>query len=62
MSSFKKELCSIPIERANLRADLDKITLLVRRIMDGVGESLSTVSTEMQKTYGDMVDSVKRKI
>lgn len=29
---------------------------------DNVGKSLSTTFTEMQKTYGNMIDAIERKI
>lgn len=50
------------VERTNLFADLDEMTTLVQWIKDEVGTSLSNGSTEVQKTYGDRVRAVKRKI
>lgn len=50
------------MECANLRADLDQMTALVHQMKRDVGKSIFNLSTEMQKTYDNVVQAVKRKI
>lgn len=58
----REELSSVRVESANLWADLDAMTALVQRMKDDIGKSLSKLSTELLKTYEDMVEMVKMKI
>lgn len=57
-----EELSLIRVESANVKADLDEISALVYRLRDDVDKLISNVSTEVAKTYGDMVDAAKLKI
>lgn len=59
-SSLTEDLSSVRVERLNLRADSDEMTALVQQMEKNVGKSLSNVSTEVQKTYKEMVDAVKQ--
>lgn len=61
VSSMTDELSPVCVDRTDLRADQDEMTTLVRRMNEDVKKSLSTVSTEAQKTYEDVVVAFKRK-
>lgn len=61
-SSLTEELSVARVECANLRADSDEMTALVRRLKEVVRKLLSNVATELQKTYDNIADDVKRKI
>lgn len=56
VASLMEELSSMHVERANFRADLKETTVLVERLNGGVGKLPSGVSTEVVKTYKDIVD------
>lgn len=57
--SRMEELSSVPLELANLRADLDEMTALVQRINKYLRTLLSKASSESRKTYDDMVEAVQ---
>lgn len=59
VASLIKKLCPMLVERANLQEDLDKMPAQVQRKKDGVGKSLSNVSTEVWETFENMVQGVK---
>lgn len=50
------------LKLVNLCADLEKIFALAQRMMYVVESSLSIMSTEVQKTYDDIFDTVERKL
>lgn len=60
VSSLMEELSALRATHANLRADLVEETAFVQQLKDNLRKSLYTVSTEVQKTYVDMVHVVKR--
>lgn len=60
--SLTKDLSAVRVEHVNLCDDLDVMTALVRRMKHNVRNFLSTVSTEVQKMYDEMVHVVIRKI
>lgn len=57
-----EELSSVRVFHTNLCADLKKNMALVGRMRENVGKLLSNVFSEMQKTYGDMDETVNREI
>lgn len=57
-----KELFFVHIRRANLRADLYKMTALVQQIKGHVSRLLSAVFQELRETHVYMVHVEKRMI
>lgn len=61
VSSLTEEMLSARVERANLKLDLDEMTVLVQRMKGDAGKSMCDLSAEAQKTFEDMVWAIMLK-
>lgn len=61
VSFLTEELSYVRLECESLSVDVDEMTPLVQRMEEDIGKSLFNVSTEVQKTYDDMAEAVKRR-
>lgn len=62
IASLTEELSSILAIRAMLRTNLREMSMLVPRLKDDIGKSMSGVSMELQKSYEDAITAVKLNI
>lgn len=60
VSSVTEELLSIRVKRPNLCEDLGEMATLVQWRKEDVGKLPSTVFTEVEMTFEDIVNAVKR--